>query len=98
VTKYPGIIQHLHFVFDSIRGELFKEPFENLRISKKNNVLGSHGADIFWGLLKTVTKSNGSFPVGGHHEKGLGREQAEDQSAARHTISSCHPKLKAGPQ
>jgi len=56
VTKYPGIIQNLHFFFD--QGEPFKEVFEKTWVANKNNVLGSHGADIFWGLLKTVTSAD----------------------------------------
>lgn len=56
VTKYPGIIQHLHFFFD--QGEPFKEVFEKLWISNKNNTLGSHGADIFWSLLKTISSAD----------------------------------------
>jgi len=56
VTKYPGVIQHLHFFFD--QGEPFKEGFEQLWTSNKNNVLGSHGADIFWSLLKTISSAD----------------------------------------
>jgi hypothetical protein len=56
VTKYPGVIQNLHFFFD--QGEPFKDVFEKTWIANKANVLGSHGADIFWGLLKTVTTAD----------------------------------------